>query len=511
MTIGERTNYLANGLAAHLGKKAIVYVSLVAALGFLITWRLAQTRPFWFDELFTLRIACAETVGEMWSILSSGKEPHPPLSYLAVRATTALFGQTEWAARLPAMVGFWILCLCLYGFAAQRVSAPFAWLAFLLPIAADAFRFAVEARAYGQVMGLCGLSLISWQGACQRSTHRLGWLIGLAVSLAAAISSHFYAVTMVGPLLLGELVRTIERRRIDVPIWLALGAGLIPLALFFPTIQRAQTVLQHGFFSKAGLADIPPFYVSLVGMGTLAFIGMVMIVAFLPRFEEQTDGCSDPRSNPRIPWHELAAASGFLLLPPIAIGLVRLGIGVFGARYLIFTIAGLSLLVAFTASRLVNGSALAGLALVSVLVLVCGGRVYLLNRDFRGERDWVQFAVASLKERQARTDLPFVFSNPISYLQMTQYAPPDVRKRMTYLVDPEKSMQYLGYNTCDKAMSVLKEWVAPETDDYDSFRSSHSRFIMLGNEFWLPSALLDDKATLRMMKNREFLVELPTK
>src|SRR5262245_39505241 len=263
MPTEDRFNRWAGVQTSHLAKNATLYTATAAALGFLVTWRFAHTKPFWFDEIFTLRIACTPTLAEMWSALSSGKEPHPPLTYLAVRASTQAFGEKEWAARLPAMVGFWTMCLCLYAFAARRVSTPFAWLAFLFPIAPDGFRYSVEARAYGLVMGLCGLALIFWQGACERPTRRLRFLIGLSLSLAAAISSHYYAVTMAGPLMLGEAVRSAERRRLDGPVWLALAAGLTPLFLFFPMIQRARSFLQEGFFSRAGLADISPFYTDL--------------------------------------------------------------------------------------------------------------------------------------------------------------------------------------------------------------------------------------------------------
>src|SRR5438552_1999845 len=95
---------------------------------------LAARKPLWFDELFTWHISQAPTLGDLWHTLADGYDPNPPLGYLLSRWSQTLLGAGPVSFRLPAILGFGVLCGCLYYFAARRCPRPYAWLALVLPL-----------------------------------------------------------------------------------------------------------------------------------------------------------------------------------------------------------------------------------------------------------------------------------------------------------------------------------------------------------------------------------------
>src|SRR5207244_3146972 len=92
----------------------------------------------------------------------------------------------------------------------------------------------------GLVLGCCGLSVLCWQAAAEG---RCRWLAlsGLALSLAAGLCAHYYAVLLFLPLVVGELLRTRVRQRLDFAMWTALGVGGSALVLLLPLVYAART------------------------------------------------------------------------------------------------------------------------------------------------------------------------------------------------------------------------------------------------------------------------------
>src|SRR6185295_14459378 len=99
----------------------------------------------------------------------------------------------------------------------RRTSTLYGLLAAALTFATGALRYATEARPYGLVVGFCALALVCWQAAADDHCRKLS-LTGVAVAVAAAISSSYYAVLILAPLGAGELVRSLTRRKIDWPV-----------------------------------------------------------------------------------------------------------------------------------------------------------------------------------------------------------------------------------------------------------------------------------------------------
>ena len=132
----------------------LLILTLVYAVGAIGN---ARNRPLWYDEVVTVMAASAPDAAGTWKA-AQAIDANPPLLHLLTHFSMQWFGPGEIAVRLPAILGFWIFCLCLYRFTLRRVGIYYALLALLLPIATEAYTYAYEARAYGLELAFCGLA-----------------------------------------------------------------------------------------------------------------------------------------------------------------------------------------------------------------------------------------------------------------------------------------------------------------------------------------------------------------
>jgi 4-amino-4-deoxy-L-arabinose transferase-like glycosyltransferase len=445
---------------------------------------LARGKLFWFDELFTWHLARLPRLADLWAALASGTDLNPPLGYLATRWAQALFGAGPVATRLPAALGFWVLSVCLYRFVARRCGALGGGLALALPLASVVSAYAYEARPYGLVLGCCGGALVCWQEAAEARRRRLA-LCGLAGSLAAGVLCHYYAVLLLAPLAVGEAVRSWTRRRLDVPVWLALAAGVLPLGLLLPLLVPAREFAAT-FWAKPRWGALEPAYLQMLGRVQWPLIAAAVLAVLVPGRIGNA-----PAPGPRPPAHEWAAALGLTALPALALLLGQLVTGVFVPRYALAALAGFGILLAFLACRVRTGrGAVAGILVAVLLVGFVAGEV----RDGRRlARDREQLArTCALLQAQGDADLPVVVSDPLAFLQLTHYAPPALAARLVYLSDPDASLRHAGWDTSDRALRELRRWAALNVADYGPFRAAHSCFLVYGRAGWLRPALEAD-------------------
>lgn len=142
---------------------AVLAVAAVVRLGFL------TTDSFWLDEAFSVRLALDHSAGELWT---GTLDPlHPPLFYLVLQASLRHLGASEWAARLPSVLGSLLNVACVFLLARNlglsRRAAVTA--AILLAVAPLDVWYAREARMYALVASAAllfaiGLTMTSWLG-----------------------------------------------------------------------------------------------------------------------------------------------------------------------------------------------------------------------------------------------------------------------------------------------------------------------------------------------------------
>jgi hypothetical protein len=443
-----------------------------SVLYFALTVVLAQRQPLWFDEFLTYHLARLPSISSIWDALGDGPDASPPLNLVAVHAVYQVAGDGPVATRLPAIVGVWVMSLCLYVFVARRCAPIYAWTALLFPLTTVAQTYAYEGRPYGLWLGLCGLALVSWQAAIGNGPWRPLALAGLALSLAGTISTHFYAAVGFIPFGLAELARTWRRRRIDMPMWIALVAGLIPMAFFGPFIRNAKAYSSL-FYSRPGLTAWLLFYTWLLSTSLPALVAALAGLgadATLASGQSRQEGENQQASRALPPLEEMVVAFGFAAIPLFVMILSRVAAGgAFVERYSLPAVIGLTVLVAFLASSVERRRRMGYILAIAIF----GGAAYVGYID----RQLIRFKNAihsqQLGKLLALNGLPIATDDPCIYLVLHYYGSPDLTSRLTYLTGfPE--------GTADRCVQKLDPWVKGQDPlrikNYVDFVAAHRRF-----------------------------------
>jgi hypothetical protein len=277
-------------------------------------------------------------------------EGSPPLIHLLTRAAETIHPSLT---RLPAMLGAYVLAIALFKIVAVRTGVLYGLVAMLVPFVTHANYHVTEARPYAPVLGCSALAFLCWQRISFPSTRRLA-LFGLWLSLLFASGLHYYAPLAVIPLALGEIARSLQQRKIDVPVWLAFTAPIIPLLLYVPLI-RVMMTFTDGFWSRSSPILLMHPYEVLFGPAVpFAILALAFIAA-----SSLFSGGSD--RTQALPLPEIVAAIRFTLLPLIAFGLVHFTVGVLVPRYVLATVIGPAVLIGLLPYR---RSSLTGIALL---------------------------------------------------------------------------------------------------------------------------------------------------
>lgn len=490
----------AEAFAGRIEKRSLWLLGVFSVLYLTGTYIIATRKLLWNDELYTLYISRLPDLSAVWSALLSGGEQNPPFFYVITRASFALLGVNEFSIRLPEILGFWVMCLCLFRFVSVATRPVYGLVAAFFPLFTGAYYYASEARPYGLVMGFAALSLVCWQSAT-RKRHYLLSLIFLSLSLAAALANHYYAVLVFVALAFGELVRTMHRRKIDLPIWLAFGAAVFPLLLVLPLIKRAKA---YGgtFWSPANWLAIPDFYAHQMTLAVMVLLLLLFLAALYTTVFALDDKRHLSAAYPLPPWCEIAAACGFALIPVMGVALGKFVTGAFTDRYVMTAIIGISVLIAFVAYKLLRGRA------APCFIFVLAFSLWFLIAEFRLIQDVTydargQAQAISKLQSQTTGDLPIVAADAHTIVDLAHYAPPDINSRLVYLADPEISLRRLGYNSVDLGMiDLIKPWFGLNIQAYKPYVSSHPEFFVygdLGFLSWLVPELQADGRRLEML------------
>jgi hypothetical protein len=234
------------------GLPLLGYAILLLTAAMSLLW--SQHKLLEQDEIFSLqtdRVATLAEVCRIQRLYPISLEP-PPYHVLA-HAAMQVFGPTAFALRLPALLGYLLMQLCLFFFVRNLVEGTThdgsgqraGLVAMAVPALTWTMYYSAEGRPYGLLLGSYALGVLCWQLAAQRSEGRILPLVGLTLALALTLNIHFYGVLLLVPLCGVELVRTLERRRIDLGMWAAIVTGTASLILTVPYVRSSGEFKQH--------------------------------------------------------------------------------------------------------------------------------------------------------------------------------------------------------------------------------------------------------------------------
>ena len=425
-----------------------VMVGLFTVAYFAVTCSLASLKPFSFDELTTYNIARLPTVGDVWRAWIESGDGMPPLVHLATHLTGSALGFSHVTGRLPPMMGFWLMCLGIFIFLRRRVCPMLALIGMLLPVTVPlAYSYAYEARGYGMVLGFSAAAVVCWDLAHDTRWRRVA-LLGLPVSLAGAVAAHVYAVLVVVPLALAELARTLERRRMDWPMWLGfVAAGLVfvpanPVVSHIRGLPELARYVGGRRLSVSALMEVWSQFLSI----SATYLGLLALVCL---GRDRTSAADDsPCLTTREGWlrtSDWALVIGLMALPLIGWLFASLVTGLLPPRYVIVAVIGFSLAIPLLCrvavtrrpeiALLLAGWVVVSAAMSTMSTMHAMRTTTLTTAHIAAGRGC--FALLNLGGKLSGDGLPIVVSDFYVFNQIHHYGPEPLRRRLVFLVDRE--------------------------------------------------------------------------
>jgi hypothetical protein len=459
----------------------------------------SRTRPLWFDELGTYTVAGQPTLAKMFA--AAPPDGQPPLYYLFAHGSMALFGRNAFALRLPALIAFLVTLYCLYLFVRRRTEPLYGLLAAMTLGASRAAWYAAEARPYTVLIAGTVLALVFWQSATMRTDAnplsplkgRIPALAGLSLAVAIAIMAHAYGVIYVGlPLLIGESMRLIQRRRPDLPIVAAVLMGLSALVVTVPMIYRSHAALFGQLDARTlpySTPTIPRLIVDTASIANSSPLMMLLLLMLLSR-RRVASGQDAPSPVPHggFPRHETVVAITLTTLVLVSWTISATVTHYYFWRYGgMGSLLGVAILTVWLVYSLPFRRTLA-LSLLAVFSLYLF--IPLWSAFFRPP---VAFGRSKLIA-QGDPKLKVVVASPFDLLAIYYYADPALRQRLHYIAnrplseklhDPVAEITISGF--------AARHALPMSLDELQPFLDHNSRFLVIagGGEraAWLPAEL----------------------
>ena len=471
-------------------------------------------KPLWHDELFTYYLAQAPSLTAMWADLRR-HDLNPPLAYLLTRWSFQLFGVNTLATRLPELLFFVVMMLAVFRFTARRMGNLFGLFAVALLLLGKTFELGFEARPYTLLLGFLALALAAWQeaGSAETAGRRRVGLVVLFAANAGMLLSHIFSVPAIGTLVVAELWRSRQRRKLDWPVLAALMLPLLIAAIYLPMLRNHGSAIYPEAFQPTG-ETIFEFYIGLIERELIALLltGLLVLLALGP-------AALRGRGDWSFTQPEWVAILGLLSLPLALMLQLMVSHGAFFARYgAAGTIAVVCLGAALLGRWTSSGGALdARAALLGVVIAlaisdhtydglgaVFTGKVFRMPRSSEPALPVCGACVASAHAGPGGTALPLVAASGLTFIELNHNEPLATAERVFYLTDPDAGRRYSHANIFDQTPQLVERFKLPgHAVPYDDFLRTHPQFIVLGKydwpEDWLLRKLVDDGASVRVL------------
>ncbi len=459
----------------------------------------AASRHLWHDELFTYYIAKASSIHQLLQDVQIDLQP--PLTYLVVRASLAMFGDSEFAIRLPFVLAFLIGSLCLYWFVAERLRPVYGLLAMLVFWSTPFLAYAYEARPYAFVVMFFGAAMLAWERATEPS-RSIASIVLLALAVVGLMFSHFFSVLYMWPFCLAELWRSYTRRKIDWLLWLVLLLPCIIPPFYISTLQHYESA------ALAPVQQASPFKLLSFFYHTLEPEGMILLLAvclgLMAAFRRERGGADRAASMRPV---DAVFTIGLLTLPVVLDAVLIVAHGAFFPRYGIVALFVYGLLLAFFVALYSNLSRLAAGVACAILLASIGGASFI-SSALSTLRTWgrtTQAQVHTSPITNISPDLPLVAASGLTFLEMDRYENPATVGRLYYLSDRNLALRYAHATIFEGKFTTLNRYfpIRARVAPYAQFVAEHPHFLVVGTpdyaEDWLIPRLLDIHAKLQYL------------
>jgi len=434
----------------------------------------AGRKRFWYDELTTFHIAGLQSFGDVWSALKEGLDGMPAGFYGMMWLVRMVPGDPHIILRLPSLAGYLLALLAVWFFLRYRLPAEAA-ICGLFVLSLSPFRtYSLEARPYALMVGLVAAAAVCWQriGARRWATPLLG------LSLALAVSAHYFAILSIGAFVAAEAIVWLRTRVLRPGVWIACAAGLIPFLLALPVLVSFRGAYGKTFWARP--TWLTPFqtYGSYLDMDLkpslvlIIFLGLTALVALSAK-RRGSPGADDKSI---LPPEEIALILALLVYPAFLAMLTKIAGSGYVPRYGLPGVIGVAagLVVAVRANWPASGCLAA--AMLAAFFYQAGGDIRNLpsEKATSADRRWTRL------EAQCRSmpDAPVVIGSGLSFPEAVEYSTPALGKRLLEVVDPAEAVRILDTDTVDQANIRYARYFQLRVVSRDLFESSPRTFFL---------------------------------
>lgn len=449
----------------------------------------AYGRPFWYDEMFTYSLAGMSG----WHDIRAAMPPdgNPPLYVFLARLLLPWFKPQELALRVPSLLAYTASLGLLFAFVRRRLGSICGLLAALL-LAAHPFAvyYASEARPYALVLFFACLGLWSWQLAVDPVAPRRIFLVPLGLAVAGTVLSHHLGIVGMGlAVLCGELVRLVERKRLDFGVIASVMLGLCTLLFTLPMMHATKAAML-GDVSMNQPLSLRRLVTSYTDVSLdWARLFLLLLVLAVVVFSTQSRFSALARLRSGWPRHELAALlGGAATLVAIFVAL-RISTGYYaGPRYGFAVFACLSALCAGIASLYPR----------SVQLVLCLAAFLGFPRPHKVVRA-VSREVTCLNALPHRT---IAVARGLYYPTAWHYADPELRARLFYPFGAEK--EATGMRWIESSAIILAQGMMPmKAEPFHKFLALTPSFLLVSDGDHQP----DEAELEQFLKSNGYKIE----
>jgi hypothetical protein len=451
---------------------------LVLSLAYLaVTLSLSSLKLLWLDELITLHIARLPNVGAIWQALQRGVDPNPPVTHILVHFSRIVFGEHEFAYRLPAIGGYWVGLLSLFAYLKRRLPATWALAGTVLSMTMGAFEYSYESRSYGIFYGLAMLAFFCWSQTVDSSRGiyvRCVYFLGMIVALAASISTNYFAVLAFFPIAIGEVARTFVAARnvgdksdrslvvtraallraIDLRVWIALAMAAATILLYRSMIAHSIAQFAPYAWNKVSLQQVADSYTEMVETILYPILGLFAVACIVYSLRSWIAGMcescrtkilprwlvsflSRSRARLRVPAHEIAAVCVFMLYPVVGYVVASIRGGMLSPRFVIPVCFGFAMAATFVAYLLFDTLPHAATVMLCFLCAWFACRESFVGYWYQEQKQCFYKVVDRFPQAQKSVpaDSPIVIPDPLLALTFQHYAPAALAAREVFPVD----------------------------------------------------------------------------
>jgi uncharacterized membrane protein len=491
----------------------VLFVLVTAALS--LAWSHAKLMSQ--DEMYAFQTYSVRSVAKLVQVQRTEPISLDPLLYpLLAHAGMKAFGDGAFALRLPALLGFLLMQVCLFFFVRRLAGERAGVVAVAFPALTATLFYSAEGRPYGLMLGLYALVLLSWQVATQeRGNRRRGWaLMGLAAAIALTINAHYFGILLLVPLCAAEGFRSLQRRRTDWPVVVAIYAGMAGFAATWPFLKAAGEFRRNYYNAgSVGPHDITRAYRSIFVDYTqmsmpAQHLWMVVLVAFAAALAwgcaRQIFGREMRWRGPRIPAAEWVLLLVLAALPICGYLLARYVTHSIEVRYVLGAAVAISAMVAVVIGPWLRRDRVFAAVMVVLGVGIMGAGAARTH----AEQKKTEARLASLAlpaEVKAALD-----ANPDGRLYMQDmgafeedcyYEPDaDVRARMTLVYSRAEELRWNRHDTMALTAMHIERFTGLPVVPYEELRARPGEhlFVLYHTGWdWTDQAFAEDGARVR--------------